>query len=185
MGTKLYPSKKTLVFLGDSLTEFFDWQRRFPTYRVINLGTAGETVEALLGRMERVRSSIDRPDFIFLMTGINNIAMEDYDIIGPYKTILTELGSSFQGTAIVVQSILPVHLSWVDNRVIERTNVLLKEAAREFHTEYLDLYYLFVDHEGSPITEYLLEDGVHLSPRGYETWAKAVADFISTHLFFA
>lgn len=169
---------KTVVFLGDSLTEFFDWQGRFPAYQVINLGTAGETVEALLGRMERVRSSIDRPDFIFLMTGINNIAMEDHDIIGPYKTILTELGSSFQGTVIVVQSILPVRLSWVDNKVIERTNVLLKEAAKEFHVEYLDLFRLFVDHEGGPIAEYLLEDGVHLSPRGYEAWGIEVDSLI-------
>lgn len=179
MGTKSCPSKKTLVFLGDSLTEFFDWQRRFAGYRVINLGIAGEPVEGLSGRMEGVCSSIERPDFVFLMTGINNIAMEDHDIIGPYKKILTALGSAFREATIVVQNILPVKLAWVDNKVIQKTNALLKEAAREFHAEYLDLYSLFVDHGGGPTAEYLLEDGVHLSPRGYKAWAKAVEDFLA------
>jgi len=39
--------QKTILFIGDSLTEFFDWQKRFPGHKVVNLGSAGETVETL------------------------------------------------------------------------------------------------------------------------------------------
>jgi lysophospholipase L1-like esterase len=168
----------TLIFLGDSLTEFFDWQGRFPRYRVLNLGIAGEPVEGLLYRMEEVLSSVDLPDFIFLMTGINNIAMDDYDFIGPYREILSRLRASFRETTVVVQSILPVALPWVDNNVIVRTNVRLRGLAKECGADYLDLFRLFADGEGGAAADHLLDDGVHLSPRGYETWSKAVEAFI-------
>jgi lysophospholipase L1-like esterase len=171
--------QKTLVFLGDSLTEFFDWQRRFPRYRVLNLGVAGEPVEGLLHRMDEVLSSVDGPDFIFLMTGINNIAADDYDFIGPYRKILSALRVSFRETTVVVQSILPVALPWVDNKAIERINVLLKELAKECNADYLDVFPSFNYGEGGAVADHLLGDGVHLSPRGYETWSKAVEVFIA------
>jgi lysophospholipase L1-like esterase len=174
-----FPARKTLVFLGDSLTEFFDWQRRFPRYRVLNRGIAGEPVEGLLYRMDEVLSSADAPDFIFLMTGINNIAADEYDFIGTYRKILSTLRSSFRETTVVVQSILPVALPWVDNKAIERTNVLLRELAKECKTDYLDLFPTFLDGEGIAVADYLLGDGVHLSPRGYETWSTAVENFIA------
>ncbi len=101
---------KPLVFIGDSLTEWYDWQRRFPDYQVTNLGISGEPVEGLLDRRDRIRSQIDNPDGIFLMTGINNIAMEQYDIALPYREIVRNLTSWYKQTKLVVQSILPVEL---------------------------------------------------------------------------
>jgi hypothetical protein len=37
-----------ILFLGHSLIEFFDWQKRFPDHLAVNLGKAGESVEGLL-----------------------------------------------------------------------------------------------------------------------------------------
>jgi lysophospholipase L1-like esterase len=166
---------KNLVFIGDSLTEYFDWQERFPEYRVINLGISGEPVEGLLDRLDRVRSRINDPDIIFVMTGINNIAMEQYDISGDYKEIVSKLTSWFKNSKIVVQSVLPVRLEWVNNNVIKDINRHLKKIADEFSAEYLDVYGLFIDSHGKPMRENLLDDGVHLSEKGYEVWAGAVA----------
>ncbi len=104
---------KRLVFIGDSLTEWGDWGRRFPGYRVTNLGISGETVEGLLARRERIRTQIDNPDFIFLMTGINNIATEQYDIIPAYREIVRNLTTWYKQATIVVQSLLPVDGKWV------------------------------------------------------------------------
>jgi len=49
-------------------------------YEVVNLGISGETVEGLLARRESIRSQIDGHEYVFLMTGINNIANEQYGI---------------------------------------------------------------------------------------------------------
>ncbi len=169
---------KQLVFIGDSLTEWFDWQRRFPDYGVTNLGISGEPVEGLLERRDRLRSRIDNPDCIFLMTGINNIAMEQYDIFAPYREIVRNLTTWYKKSKVVIQSILPVELSWISNNVVRDTNRHLERIAREYNAEYLDVYRLFVDSNGNPKSGYLQDDGVHLSSKGYEVWANEVERFL-------
>ncbi len=169
---------KQLVFLGDSLTEWGDWQRRFPDYAVTNLGISGETVEGLLARRDRIRAQIENPYYIFLMTGINNIASEQYDIIEPYRELVRNLTTWYKKTTIVVQSLLPVELTWISGDAIRDTNRQLEQIAREYSAEYLDVYSLFVDQTGSPLSACLQDDGVHLSRQGYEVWTKAVDRFL-------
>jgi lysophospholipase L1-like esterase len=169
---------KNLVFIGDSLTEWYNWQKRFPEYRITNLGISGEPVESLLGRRDRIRASIDDPDFIFLMTGINNIAMEQYDITGPYREIVRNLSTWYKKSKVVIQSILPVALEWISNNAIRETNRHLEQIAREFSVEYIDVYSLFIDSKGNPKNEYLQDDGVHLSDKGYDAWANEVERFL-------
>ncbi|MCK7489345.1 MAG: hypothetical protein MZU79_03150 [Anaerotruncus sp.] len=96
--------RKRIVFLGDSLTEWFDWVAYFPQYEVLNLGVSGERVEELLDRLDRIHARIDEPDILFIMTGINNIAMDDYEITGYYRAVIERLTSWYPRTMIVIQS---------------------------------------------------------------------------------
>ena len=171
--------RKDIVMIGDSLTEFFDWQGRFPRQRVLNLGIAGEPVEGLLRRVSCMHDAIARADLILVMSGINNIAMGDYDIIPKYEKVLNTIISDFTGAEIVIQSVLPVRLSWLANAEIERINSGLAQIARKMDILYFDLYSLFVDARGKPIADYLSEDGVHLSDRGYEVWSAAIENEFS------
>ncbi|MGO9614625.1 MAG: GDSL-type esterase/lipase family protein [Dissulfurispiraceae bacterium] len=167
-----------IVFIGDSLTQYFDWQRRFPEHTVMNLGIAGESVEELLARIDTISYTINRPDIIFVMTGINNVVMEEYDIAECYRKIMKRLSATFKNAELVVQSILPADLSWVDNKIIESINMSLKRIAHEVKAEYLDVTRLFINASGRPVCEYLLDDGVHVSDKGYELWSKIVESFI-------
>jgi lysophospholipase L1-like esterase len=170
---------KHLVFIGDSLTEWFDWQERFPAYRVLNLGISGETVEELLGRRDRIRSRVESPDFIFLMTGINNILSESYDITRPYAEFVRNLTTWYKGATVVVQSLLPVDMPWIKNDTIRTINRYLAEIAREHNAEYLDVYAAFTDANGNPKPGLLSDDGVHLAGKGYDVWAKTVENYLS------
>lgn len=168
----------TIVFIGDSLTQWFDWEGRFPGHRVMNFGISGETVEGLLARRERIRATVDNPDVIFLMTGINNIANGQNDILVPYQEFVRNLTTWYKKSKIVIQSILPVGLTWISNNAIRDTNLHLREIAREYKAEYLDVYSLFVDSSGMPKKGYLSDDGVHLANKGYKTWANEVERFL-------
>ncbi len=173
---------KNITFIGDSLTEYFDWQERFPSYKARNLGISGETVEELLSRLGIIKHLLsepgNKPDIIFLMTGINNIAMEDYSIIKSYGEVLQYLSEWFKETKIVVQSVLPVNLSWIDNNAIKLINKMLKEAALNVKADYLDIHSAFFNAQGILFSEYLLDDGVHLSDMGYAKWSQIVEDFL-------
>jgi len=167
-----------IIFIGDSLTQWFDWEGRFPGHRVMNLGISGETVEGLLARRERILATVDNPDFIFLMTGINNIANGQNDILAPYSEFVRSLTTWYKKTKIVIQSILPVSLTWVSNNIIKETNLRLREIAREYNADYLDVYSLFVDAKKNPLKGYLSEDGVHLANKGYKEWANVVERYL-------
>jgi len=168
----------TIFFLGDSLTEYFDWQARFPEHEVLNLGLSGETVQGLSARIRRIMGSASAPDIIFIMTGINNIAMEDYDILPDYERILKSLKLAYPSAIIIVQSVLPATM-WVDNRKIESINQQLNELSKKIGLSFLDVYRGFVDEAGAPKPECLEEDGVHLSRKGYEVWSSIVAEFLN------
>jgi len=167
----------TIFFLGDSLTESFDWQQRFDQHEVLNLGLAGETVQGLSARIRRIIGNANAPDVLFIMTGINNVVMDDYEILGQYKGIVKSLKTAYPSTTIVIQSILPVTM-WGDNRKIQEINRALMAIAAELKILFLDVYSRFIDEMGRPQQQYLQEDGVHLSEKGYEVWSAKVAEFL-------
>lgn len=170
--------KKRLIFIGDSLTEFYDWERRFPQHEVLNLGISGERAEELLERLPLVISKVNEADFIFIMTGINNIAMGDFDVLGASRGIIGMITTGYKNTTVVVQSILPVALYWIDNRLIRSVNMSLKEISDKYKAEYLDIYSRFIEHGDRANRLLLLEDGVHISDKGYEVWSQAVEEYL-------
>jgi lysophospholipase L1-like esterase len=170
--------RQRLLFIGDSLTQWHDWDRRFPAHDVVNLGVSGETVEELLERRDRIRELAGAPDAVFLMTGINNVLQERYGIAGPYREIVRNFRIWWKGAAIVVQSLLPVEYSWISNDTIRDLNRKLKDIASAGGAEYLDIHAAFVDKAGKVIPGLLSDDGVHLAGEGYEAWAKVVEEYL-------
>ncbi|MBL7031739.1 MAG: GDSL family lipase [Nitrospira sp.] len=168
-----------ILLLGDSLIEYFDWQERFPGHRCANLGAAGESVGGLLSRIGNTKNICPEADMIFIMTGINNVAMGDTGFQDLYRTILEGLFSAYPRTRIYINSLLPTAVDFISNGSIMGTNSSLKVLAEETGAEFLDVYSLFIDTKGNPIKEYLLDDGVHLSNAGYAVWAVALEKIIN------
>ena len=163
-----------LLFIGDSLIEYFDWQERFPKHSVYNMGVAGETVEGLYSRLQVVYSHVDEAYAVFIMTGINNLAMGDKKFITAYRKIVKGLKKQYSSSRIFVQSLLPVLFPWLSNDEITDMNRKLTKMAEEENVFYLDIYSLFLEQGGGVVKDYLLDDGVHVSEKGYLVWSGEV-----------
>jgi len=161
------------LFIGDSLIEFFNWQKRFPQAKVYNFGAAGETAEGLLARLPKIIDRIYAPDLVMIMTGTNNIAMEDYGFLYTYEKIIDLLQKSYEKTIIVMTSLLPIELFFLGDAV-PRVNRRLHDIARHKNVTYLDLYPLFLGEDNQAVSTYYEADGVHLSEEGYGVWAKTL-----------
>jgi lysophospholipase L1-like esterase len=168
--------EKTIFFLGHSLMEFFDWQKRFPVHKTYNLGVAGETVEGLLSRTGEIIRTYPHPDLIFIMTGINNVAMEDFDFLDTYGNIIRILSTAYPECRIIVNSILPTTLDWVPDELIWKVNRSIEKIAGENGAEFLDVHSAFVEEGKEGL---LLPDGVHLNDKGYALWSGAIEKTIS------
>jgi lysophospholipase L1-like esterase len=166
------------LFLGDSLIEFGEWGEMFPTLMIDNRGVAGETVGGLLARLEVTADSITAPELILIMSGINNVAMEDFTFLATYEKVVQLLAARFPQAAIFVNCLLPVRLPWFSEDTVPRVNSLLQQLARRTGVEFLDIYQSFTDDRGRIDAQCFLEDGVHLSPHGYRVWAAALTAFL-------
>ncbi len=161
---------RTILLLGDSLIEYGNWQHWLRPYKALNYGLAGETVEGLVERLSVIlQQHTDVWLFVF-MTGINNVAMDDYGFIPIYERILNIVKECSPDSHIIVCSLLPVDLEWVDNLKIEEINGQLRALCLSMNAEFLDLYHEFISSESRPRAGYLSEDGVHLSEQGYRQW---------------
>jgi len=167
-----------ILFLGDSLIEYYDWQERFPEQTITNLGIAGESAGGLFSRLVKIKELFASADRIFIMTGINNVAMGDLDFFEFYKMILEKLNAFYPEARIYVHSLLPVLVDFISNDEVRGINSTLETIASDYGAEYVDLYSRFVDTGGRPIQEYLLDDGVHISRIGYDVWARVVEGII-------
>jgi lysophospholipase L1-like esterase len=167
---------KEIIMIGDSLIEWFDWAERFPEHKIHNLGISGETVEMLLDRMPRVIERHPRADLVFIMTGINNVAMEDMGIIRPYHRVLDLIKEAYPDAEIYVHSLLPTLLPWTKDATIRNMNTFIEEMALETGVHYFDAYSLFKDRG---VRECLLDDGVHISALGYNVWSAALEPIIN------
>lgn len=168
---------KEIIFIGDSLIEWFDWDKRFPDNRVHNLGISGETVEMLFARLNYVIKTHPKADLVFLMTGINNVAMEETDIIPTYKGIVKRIREGYPEAELHLTSLLPTLLPWIADSTITNLNARISELAEDTGAHYDDIYSLFKE---KGVRECLSEDGIHISALGYTVWSDSLEPVINS-----
>lgn len=162
-----------LLFVGDSLVEFYDWQAAFPAHRIENRGRAGETVAELLARAPRLTAGRSAPGGLLLMSGTNNLAQEDYAFLPAYEEILDHFRAAFPTTLMAVNSLLPMALPWLAPSAVPRMNEALAALAARKDVLFIDACTPFLS-AVEPLAALLMEDGVHLRPAGYRLWAEVI-----------
>lgn len=165
-----------ILMLGDSLIEYFDWQGRFPHARVRNMGISGETVQELFERLPIIIAEYPQTHAAFIMSGINNLAMEQPDFMPQYRGIISQLRRAYPSIRIHIHALLPTLLPWIDQTAIVRVNARLAALASEFDLTFIDMHDKFL---GLGLRELLSEDGIHISAKGYEVWARELEPYIA------
>lgn len=171
-------SESDIIMLGDSITDEGEWTELLGL-NVKNRGISGDTTERILHRLDTILES--KPKQVFLMIGINDLMNNGKSVtvtLEKYKKILREFQEKTPKTKVFVQSVLPVnnkvYLYWQDNNNVVKINSGLKNLAKEFNYEYIDIFVLLLDSENNLDTKYTV-DGLHLNGHGYLVW-KAVLE---------
>lgn len=179
-------SQAEVVFIGDSITDFWrsagrrPWEQRLAPFRPLNLGIAGDRTEHVLWRLQNGALGNLKPRAVVLMIGTNNLkgvsaAHSVEDTAAGVAAILKELDRRLPGVPILLLSILPRQpkYDWMAAKVKE-TNAKLEALGDGRRVRFLNLHDRFLDAEGGIRAELMEADLLHLSEKGYETWAEAI-----------
>ena len=176
------------VFTGDSLVEFYDLDKFFPSSNFINRGISGDTTKGLRSRVyENVVSLV--PECIVIEIGTNDLNEDSVErVFARYKDILMFLKTALPMVRIIVQSLYPVNhdvnlvskmlVKNRNNDNINRLNMLLKEACNELDIEFVDINPYLKDENGSLKKEFTT-DGLHLNDQGYNIVTEKLNEVLS------
>ncbi len=175
----------TYLFLGDSITDFYDLDKYFKGMPVVNSGISGDTTLDILDNMkERVYDY--KPTKVILLIGTNdlihNIGVEE--IIANVEEIIKEIKENDSKVEIYVQSIYPVNnnldeemVSVRDNEDIMKINTRIEKYCQDNDYTYINMYDFLTDKDGNFNEEYT-EDGLHPNDKGYEVITKELKKYL-------
>jgi lysophospholipase L1-like esterase len=183
------PGKQRVVFLGDSITDFWHLNEYFPDRDFLNRGISGQITGQMLGRME---SDVIRlqPDAVLVLGGTNDIARSvPLAAIEDNLAMIAEL-AGFYKIKVLFASVLPVSDYHKDvDPSYERTktrplatigalNDWLKSYCAKRNLVYLDYYSKLMDGSGLLKAD-LADDGLHPNSAGYRLMAPIALDAIN------
>jgi len=167
-----------IVFLGDSLTDYCNWEELFQNSKIINRGINGDKIQGVILRLDSIIAA--KPLKLFLLIGINDIDEEKpvSEIISAYTELVNKLKESLPETKIYLQSLLPTdNRERIKNTKIIELNQQIFTLAKDSNLTYIDLFTPFATEKNKLNPKYTF-DGLHLNGSGYLVWKKEIEDYL-------
>ncbi len=173
-----------LMFLGDSITHEWNfrdrgrevWDEYYGDRQAVNFGSGADRTEHILWRVENSKFENHRPRLVILMAGTNNTSLNTVEEIADgVFAIVQRLRKKLPETRILVLGIFPrgrtPRNKW--RQKAAAANEIIRRIADDEEIFYLDIGSRFIDQEGM-ISDQVMRDYLHLTPRGYRIWAAAM-----------
>jgi beta-glucosidase len=182
MNARVQEGDVDLVFIGDSITHGWEgagkevWQRFYGSRNAVNLGIGGDQTCHVLWRLDHGNIDGISPKLAVLMIGTNNIGgYTPAEIAEGIKAIVERLRSKLPGTKVLVLGVFPRGATADDPLRQQQTaiNKIVAKLADGKSVFFLDINAKFLTADGV-LSKQVFPDLVHLTPKSYETWAKAI-----------
>src|SRR5262245_44134877 len=178
-GTQSLPPDPAVFYGSSSITLWRTLARDLASARAVNLGFGGSTLEACVWFFDRLVPPT-RPASLIVYAGDNDLGD------GPTPR---QVRNRFEALSVKVERDLgpipfgfisikpsPARLRLLDT--IANANEMIRQAIsvrpRAF---YVDVFSPMLGSTGQPRPELFLDDGLHLSPAGYQLWAAVLGRY--------
>ncbi len=164
-----------IVFLGDQLIHFGEWDEIFPGVTARNRGIVGDRADALLLRLNHV---VDKnPAAIVLHVGTNDIVTGANvpTVLARIERLLIALRDVTPPNRLLVIGLPP--LTPTMSQPIRDYNDQLRRLVQSHGNIYVDIYAPLVARQGAIYRDYAI-DGRILSGRGYRVVAETLLPYL-------
>lgn len=170
--------KNGIIFLGDSITQYFNIEESFQGIYTINRGISGDTTDGVLKRMDVSVYELE-PSKVFLMIGTNDLGKGETPehVFKNIQNIVWNIQENSPETAIYIQSLYPVRSENSSlfevfrtgkrtNEDINAINKKLDRFCRQNDLTYIDVNSNLLDERNMLAAPYTY-DGLHITEAGY------------------
>ncbi|MEZ5366771.1 MAG: SGNH/GDSL hydrolase family protein, partial [Bryobacterales bacterium] len=179
---KAHPPKKGgVVFYGSSSIRKWDLAKAFPGKDYVNRGFGGSTMPDAIQYLDRVVLPL-QPTTIVLYEGDNDIGRGDTGpiVFRDFKTFVDKVHAKLPQTKIVYLAIKPSLARWHLIEQMRTANLMIKEYCYEDpRLIYVDTEKPMLGPDGTPRKDLFVEDGLHMTDKGYAIWNKLVAPYLN------
>ena len=157
-------NKSDIVFLGDSLTDGYNWASYYQDYVVLNRGISGDTTFGLYDRLLVSAYSVN-PKVVVLLIGTNNLTT----MFDNFEDLLKDLKNHLPNSSILVMSIPPRGATFKDtNELVINNNIKLQRLTLAYNYIYVDIFSRLYDETNNIMDKAYTTDDLHFSLLGYE-----------------
>jgi len=176
-----------LLLQGDSITDGWRgkkaiYEKAFGPYKPANFGIGGDRTQHVLWRLQNGELEGITPKVMMLMIGTNNSGSDSVEKIAAGVTeIVNYTKKKSPSTKILLLAIFPrsEKPSPIREKLKQINAIIAKLDDGGKTVKYLDIGDKFLQPDGT-ISKEIMPDYLHLSDKGYQIWADAVADTLKS-----
>ena len=172
------PPIGSIVFYGSSSMRMWEsLATDFPDIDLINMAFGGSTLEACAWFFKRLVVPCN-PRAIVCYAGDNDLGdgKSPEDVERSLIKLIAAVDAFFPAIPFTMLSIKPSPSRWNLADKITRTNEAIRRVVLSRHGgHFIDVYTAMLGSDGRPDDTLFLEDGLHVSPKGYLVWQSLLA----------
>jgi lysophospholipase L1-like esterase len=182
MNSRVRQGNVDLVFIGDSITHFWEdvgmgvWYKFYRNRNAVDLGISGDGTEHVLWRLDHGNIDGISPKLAVVMIGTNNAGRSTAEqVAAGVKAIIEKLRAKLPQTKILLLAIFPRGPNAEDpiRKINEKTNKIISKLSDDRSVFYLDINSKFLQPDGK-LSKEIMPDLLHPGVKGYEIWAEAI-----------
>jgi lysophospholipase L1-like esterase len=177
------PAMGGVVFVGSSSIRLWDLAKDFPDVPAINRGFGGSQMIDSVSHADLLVIS-HKPRTVIVYAGDNDLAAgkTPQQVSDDFKAFVAKVRSALPDTRVAYIGIKPSIQRWGIIARVRQANALIREYCdTDDRLGFVDVDGPMLGWDGKPRKELFIEDGLHLSTKGYALWTTLVQPFLDEH----
>ncbi|MDC3113363.1 GDSL-type esterase/lipase family protein [Gammaproteobacteria bacterium] len=177
-----FPEKGRILFTGSSSIRFWNsLEKDMQPLKVLNRGFGGAHISHVIHHFDDIVRPYS-PKAIVFFCGTNDLTAlkTPEETLNDFKKFLKLVKNEFGTIKVYMIGIKPsVDRLYLDEEERVFNNSISFLAKEDPYLEYINVWDLMLNEDGTRMPDLYVEDGLHMNPKGYEIWTQLVRESLN------
>jgi lysophospholipase L1-like esterase len=177
-----FPEEGRILFTGSSSIKFWNsLEKDMKPLKVLNRGFGGAHISHVIHHFDDIVRPYS-PKAIVFFCGTNDLTAlkTPEETLNDFKKFLNLVKNEFGTIKVYMIGIKPsVDRLYLDEEERVFNNSISFLAKEDPYLEYINVWDLMLNEDGTRMPDLYVEDGLHMNPKGYEIWTQLVRESLN------